>query len=97
MTDVATSAVADEIEAALSAVAEKLEVGDVVQAAVSVKALVASCQAAEGGRLNAEQVQRLRGLLERCTDLASTAEVKLNVALRKFSVGGRARRAYGDQ
>ena len=86
---------ADAIEAALAAVAAHLEDGDVVKAAESVKLLIASCQAADGQRLRPEQITRLRSLLERCTDLASTAEVKLNTALRKFGIGGRARRAYG--
>jgi hypothetical protein len=87
----------DEIEAALAAVTQQLEAGDVVGAAAAVKGLVASCQAAQGRRLTAQQVTRLRQMLERCSDLASTAEGKLNLALQKFSVSGRARRAYGDQ
>ncbi|HEX3698651.1 MAG TPA: hypothetical protein VH374_24985 [Polyangia bacterium] len=95
MTAAATTEAADEIEAALAAIAEELQVGDVVKAAESVQALVASCQAAGGQRLKSEQIVRLRSLLERCTDLANAADVKLNTALRKFGIGGRARRAYG--
>jgi hypothetical protein len=87
----------DEIEAALVAVTQQLEGGDVIAAAAAVKGLVASCQAAQGRRLTDQQVAGLRQMLERCSDLASTAEGKLNLALQKFSVSGRARRAYGDQ
>jgi hypothetical protein len=95
MTAAATAEAADEIEAALAAVADHLQAGDVVTAAASVKVLVASCQAAEGRRLQPEQIARMRALLARCADLAGTEEVKLNTALRKFGIGGRARRAYG--
>lgn len=100
MTAVAASPpgkVGDEIEAALALVAEQLQAGDVEAAAASAQRLVASCQSAAGGRLDPEQVTRMRALLQRCTELADTAAGKLNDTLQRFSVSDRARRAYGDR
>lgn len=85
-----------DIQAALAAVAAQLQAGDVVAAASAVKDLVASCQAVNGQHLNAEQVTRLRAMLDQCTALASTTQGELNVAMQQFGVGGRARKAYGD-
>lgn len=97
MTAPAGSGFGDDIEAVLARIATHLKAGDVVAAAAAVQELVASCQAAEGGRLDAGEVTRLRTLLGRCTDLAASEAGKLNAALQRFSVSGRARKAYGDR
>ena len=93
----ASAQVGDEIEAALGQVAEQLDAGDVEGAAVSAQRLGAFCQAAAGRRLDPDQVSRMRGLLQRCTELADTAAAKLNASLQRFSVSGRARKAYGER
>ena len=96
MTAAGTGAAADEIEAALALVAERLHAGDLVAASASAQTLAAHCRAAEGRRLDPAQLARLRALLDRCTNLADSAAGKLNDSLQRFSVSGRARKAYGD-
>ena len=92
----AHAGLADDIEAALGAVAAQLQAGDVVAAASAVQDLVACCQAVEGRLLTPDQVTRLRAMLDQCSALASSTESDLNVAMQQFGVGGRARKAYGD-
>jgi hypothetical protein len=92
----AHAGLADDLETVLAAVAAQLLAGDVVAAASAVKDLVACCQAVNGQHLNADQVTRLRAMLDQCSALASTTQGELNVAMQQFGVGGRARKAYGD-
>ncbi|HVR60327.1 MAG TPA: hypothetical protein VMU50_00435 [Polyangia bacterium] len=93
----ATVQTEDEIEASLAQVAELLNAGEIEGAAAAAQRLAGFCRAAAGRRLDPDQVSRMRELLQRCTELADTASAKLNTSLRRFSVSGRARRAYGDR
>jgi hypothetical protein len=87
----------EAIEAALRAVAARLEANDATAAAAAVAGLGAACQAAARAGLDDVTRTRLQPLVEHCMALAAQTNGRLAATLALLGTGNRAHRAYNAE